>query len=201
MPRPPSECAGVRSASPHPEEDFTYSLGMIIAIASFSMMFGALFFIYLGIRSRAPVWPPVATPRLPVGLAVAGTAAMIASSAAFARGARALHRGRPRALSPWVAATVVLGATFLGLQLAVLGALWRAGLRPSTGAYGSVFCGLTALHALHAAAGLVVLLIVLSRALAGAYTEHNIVRIRMCGIFWHFVDVVWILMFIAFYLL
>jgi cytochrome c oxidase subunit III len=185
---------------PRAREEFTYSLGMIIALASWAMMFGALFFMYLGIRSRALVWPPVGVPRLPITVPAVNTAVLFASSAALAGGVRALQRGRRRALAPWLAATIALGAAFIGLQFVVWRDMWNAGLRPETGAYGSVFYGLTALHALHVAAGLVVLLVVFARSLRGVYTEHNVVRVRVCGMFWHFVDAVWALMFLSLYL-
>jgi cytochrome c oxidase subunit 3 len=74
------------------------------------------------------------------------------------------------------------------------------GLLPSTGVFGSVFYGLTALHAVHVVAGLVLLLVLLARALGGAYTEHNVPKVRVPVMFWHFVDAVWLLMFFAVYL-
>ena len=95
---------------------------------------------------------------------------------------------------------IALGAGFVGVQWVVWRQLWAAGLLPSTGAYGSVFYGLTTLHAAHVAAGLVVLLVVLVRALMGVYTEHNVVRVRVAAMFWHFVDAVWLLMFVSLYL-
>lgn len=186
---------------PRAREDFTYSLGMIIALASWAMMFGGLFFMYLGIRSRALVWPPVGVPRLPLALPAVNTGVLVASSVALAGGVQALRHGRRRALASWIAAAIALGAAFLGLQFVVWRGMWDAGLRPDTGAYGSVFYGLTALHAVHVAAGLVMLLVVFARSLRGVYTEHNVVRVRVCAMFWHFIDVVWALMFLSLYLL
>lgn len=185
---------------PRAKEDFTSSLGMIIALGSWAMMFGALFFAYAGVRSRALMWPPAGVPRLPVALPAVNTLVLLASSVALGQGIRALQRGRRGALAPWIAGAIALGATFLGLQLVMWSDLWSAGLRPSTGVYGSVFYGLTALHAVHVAAGLVVLLLVFVRALLGRYTEHSVTNVRIPAMFWHFVDVVWVLMFFALYL-
>lgn len=187
--------------APRAREDFTRSLGMIIALGSWAMMFGALFFVYLAVRSRAVMWPPAGVPRLPVGVPALATGVLIASSAALEAGARALRRGRRRALGPAVGAAALLGAGFLGLQLVVWRGLWEQGLRPGSGPYGSTFYGLTALHALHVAAGLVMLGVVLVRALGGVYTEHNAARVRVGAMFWHFVGVVWVLMFVSLYLL
>jgi cytochrome c oxidase subunit 3 len=96
---------------------------------------------------------------------------------------------------------MALGVAFVALQVEVLRALWSAGLRPSTGIYGSLFYGLTGLHAVHVVAGLMVLAVVLARALTGTYAEHDVIRVRVAAMFWHFVGAVWLLMFVALYLL
>ena len=111
-----------------------------------------------------------------------------------------MARGQRKALAGWVLGAIVLGSAFLGLQIKVWRDLWLAGLLPSSGQFASVFYGLTALHAAHVVAGLVVLGVIFVRALRGVYTEHNVVRVRVAGMFWHFVDVVWVLMFVALYL-
>jgi cytochrome c oxidase subunit III len=191
----------VTRIEPRARENFTQSLGMIVALGSWAMMFGALFFVYAGIRAGTRVWPPPGLPELPVALPFVNTVVLAASSAALLLGTRALARGGRRALPWYVLAAFVLGAAFLGLQLLVWRDLWVKGLVPSSGAFASVFYGLTFLHALHVLAGLVVLGVIFFRALGGAYTEHNVIRVRVAGMFWHFVDVVWILMFVALYLL
>lgn len=174
---------------------------MIIALGSWAMMFGALFFVYAGVRAGTRIWPPPNLPPLPVGLPLLNTLVLGASSAALVLGTRALTRGNRRALPWYVLGAFVLGALFLGLQFVVWQGLWMKGLVPQTGAFASVFYGLTILHALHVLAGLVVLGVIFVRALRGEYTEHNVVRVRVAGMFWHFVDVVWVLMFLALYVL
>jgi cytochrome c oxidase subunit 3 len=186
--------------NPREKQDFTHSLGMIVALASWAMMFGALFFVYAGLRTSMRVWPPPGLPHIPVLLPLVNTLVLAASSVTLHLGTRALARGDRRALPRYVLASVVFGGLFLALQLKVWSDLWKAGLVPSTGAFASVFYGLTVLHGAHVLAGLVVLLVVLYRALRGVYTEHNVVRVRVAGMFWHFVDVVWVLMFVAIYL-
>lgn len=192
--------ASVVRIEPRAKDDFTQTLGMIIALGAWAMMFGALFFVYAGIRSGTRIWPPPGLPPIPVALPAVNTLILAASSAALWKGTRSLARGDRRALPAWVLGAIVLGSGFLGLQIKVWRDLWLAGLLPSTGAFASVFYGLTALHAAHVLAGLVVLLVIFTRALRGVYTEHNVVRVRVAGMFWHFVDVVWILMFVALYL-
>lgn len=186
---------------PRAKEDFTSVLGMMIALGAWAMMFGALFFMYAGMRSKALMWPPPGVPRLPVALPAVNTVVLLASSVAISLGIRSLRKGERRALSAWLAGAAALGATFLVLQVVVWRDVWAAGLQPSTGAYGSVFYGLTALHAVHVAAGLLVILLVLVRSLLGKYTEHSVMKVRLPAMFWHFVDAVWVLMFVSLYLL
>lgn len=191
--------ATVVELRPHAREDFTQSLGMMVALGAWAMMFGAIFFIYFGLRAAAPMWPPAGAPRLPVALPALNTVVLAASSMALMRGISQLAGGKRRALVPWVGLAIFLGAGFVALQFEMFRAMWSQGLLPSSGAYGSVFYGLTALHALHVAAGLVVLVTILVRALLGTYTEHNVVRVRVAAMFWHFVDAVWLLMFLSIY--
>lgn len=185
---------------PRAKEDFTQSLGMIIALGSWAMMFGALFFVYAAMRTSARTWPPPGLPPLPVALPLVNTLVLAGSSVALLLGTRALARGDRKVFPRHLGVAIVLGAAFLGLQLKMWQDMWVAGLLPQTGAFASVFYGLTVLHALHVLAGLVVLGVVLVRGLRGVYTEHNVIRVRVAGMFWHFVDVVWILMFVALYL-
>jgi cytochrome c oxidase subunit 3 len=194
--------ASVVALRPRAREDFTASLGMVVFLASWAMMFSSLFFAYGFVRARATVWPPLDVPVLPVGLPALNTAVLLASSLTFARGLSELKRGERRALPVWVALTFLLGAVFLGLQLHVWQSVWDAGLHlTSGGIYGSAFYALTTFHALHVAVGLLLLLWVFFQALRGQYTEHNHVKVRLCTMFWHFVDVVWILMFLTLYVL
>ena len=112
---------------PRAKEDFTSVLGMIIALGAWAMMFGALFFMYAGLRSNAVMWPPPGIPRLPVALPAVNTVVLLASSGAIALGVRSLRKGQRRALSAWLAASAVLGATFLVLQFVVWRDVWAAG--------------------------------------------------------------------------
>jgi cytochrome c oxidase subunit III len=193
--------SSVARLRPREREEFTSALGMIIFLASWAMMFSALFFAYAFVRSRSVMWPPAGTPELPIALPALNTVVLLASSFTFARGLKELSRGRRQALSGWVGATFVLGSVFLALQVVVWQSVSRSGLHVSSGLYGSVFYALTVFHALHVVVGLFILLWVLFRSVSGKYTEHNSVNVRLCTMFWHFVDVVWVVMFLSLYLL
>jgi cytochrome c oxidase subunit III len=192
--------AAIVELRPRAKEEFTSSLGMVIFLASWAMMFSALFFAYAFVRARAVTWPPFGMPHLPVLLPAVNTVVLLASSFTFARGLRALERGNRSELTRMVGLTFVLGAAFLALQLHVWRAVAASGLTvQSGGIYGSIFYALTVFHALHVVVGLLILLWVFVRSLRGKYTEHNHINVRLCTMFWHFVDVVWVLMFVTLY--
>lgn len=174
---------------------------MIIFLGSWAMMFSALFFAYAFLRAREPMWPPAGVPVLPIGLPALNTVLLIASSLTLARGLSELRAGRRKALTGWVVATFVLGAVFLAIQLVVWRSVGEAGLHVSSGMYGSVFYALTTFHALHVVVGLFLLVWMFVQSVRGKYSEHNNVNVRLCAMFWHFVDVVWLLMFVSIYLL
>jgi len=191
---------------PRAHEEFTSSLGMVVFLASWAMMFAALFFVYGYARSKSIAWPPPGAPPLPVALPALNTVILLASSVTFARGLRELRRGRRAAFRGLVTTTLGLGVLFLVLQLLVFRQVAATGLAISDGIYGAVFYAFTAFHGLHVAAGLGILLWVLYRSRVGAppstaVSEHQTIAVSVCTMFWHFVDAVWVLMFLTIYVL
>jgi heme/copper-type cytochrome/quinol oxidase subunit 3 len=178
--------------------DRTAHVGMAVFLGSWAMLFVGLFFAYAFVRARAPSWPPLDAPPLPRLLPGLNTLAIALSSAAVARAVRQRELGRARSAARLLAAAVALGATFLALQLLVWADLWRAGLLPSSGPYGSVFYAFTAFHALHVLVGLggVGAVAVRARSTAGA----SATDVRLWGWYWHFVGVLWALLYVSLYL-
>jgi cytochrome c oxidase subunit 3 len=179
----------------------TSFVGMVMALASWSMMFGSLFFAYAILRLKAGTWPPEGVEPLPRLLPFVNTLVLLASSAALARGLGPASETRPGALLGALKTTLALGLLFLVLQLAVWIPLWRSGFRIDSGVYGSIFYGLTVFHALHVLAGLVALLVLVPGARSGRWRSGAQSRVRVSAMFWHFVDAVWVVMFVAVYLL
>ena len=110
---------------------------------------------------------------------------------------RAAHRG---ALKFWLALTFILGFSFVGLQIHEYGEAYRElGLRLSTGVYGSTFFMLTGFHGLHVTIGAIMLTIIWFRTLKGHFTPNRHFAFEAVSWYWHFVDVVWVGLFIFVY--
>jgi len=145
----------------------TSAIGMMVALAAWAMMFAALLFTYLGLRSQAKSWPPPGL-ELPLALPAVNTVVMLASSVTLARGLEQLRGGAHKAAIGWTAVTFGLGWLFVALQVGLWRGLWQSGITFRTGAVGTVVYALTSLHALHVLAGLVALGYLLVAATRGS---------------------------------
>jgi len=178
----------------------TSFVGMVMALGSWTMLFVSLFFSYAVLRLGAGEWPPDGLEPLPRLLPFLNTLVLAASSLVLHAGVRSAT-ARAGALLRALKATLALGSLFLVLQLAVWVPLWKSGFRIDTGVYGSIFYGLTVFHALHVLAGLAALLVLVPGAAKGRWASGAQSPVRLTSMFWHFVDAVWILMFVTIYLL
>ncbi|HWE29971.1 MAG TPA: c-type cytochrome [Polyangia bacterium] len=151
----------------------TSFIGMAVFLGGWTMLFAALLFVWADVRLSSPVWPPDGEARAPLLYPAVATVLIAGSSWLLARGR--------------VAATVICGLGFVAVQLAGLSALWRAGVTPSSGRYGSILYTFLALHGLHVVVGLAGL------SLARAAR-------RNWRLFWHFVGAVWLVLFGVLYL-
>ncbi|MFT4538773.1 MAG: heme/copper-type cytochrome/quinol oxidase subunit 3 [Planctomycetota bacterium] len=183
------------------------TLGMIFFIGSWTMSFGTLFLSFLVLRQRVGVWPPEGIALPSFNLASVATLILIGSSVALHRAVRewnptdsdrAAADPRSGIGANWFIG-IVLGFAFAIMQWALWSNLTAAGRLPSSGLYESLFYGLTWIHALHVVIGLCSLIwawIGLSR---GRYGPHRLSTVSNIVIFWHFVDVVWIVLYLGFF--
>ncbi len=160
------------------------------------MLFGATLVGYLVVRLKAGQWPPPGTPPLPPGL-WAATAILLASSATMYTALRGVRRGRVRALRVGLAGTLVLALAYLVVQVNNWLALEPSRLPESSKLYAFTFYMLTVLHAAHVVGGLIPLAIVIVRAWEGRYTWASHAGVKHIAIYWHFLDIVWLLIFVA----
>jgi len=177
----------------------TGKVGMILFLSSWAMMFGALFYSYGILRVRAPAWPPLGAPEVPIVVPCIITVLILGSSIMLEKGRKALLAGQVTRFSRFMIGSIVLGALFLALQSQVWMDLWAAGLQLQTGRYGSLFYFLTFFHAVHVVVGLGILSWMFWTAPRLASPVARYARAQYAAWFWHFVALVWLIVFALVY--
>ncbi len=177
------------------------TLGILIFIVSEIMLFGAFFASYFFLRvvaSDGP-WPPEGF-ELPVAIAGVNTAILVSSSLTMHWGLEGARKGNRLAMRMGLMTTWLLGATFLFIQL---NEYIHIGFSARDGAFGSIFYGLTGLHGAHVFVGLCLLTFANVRAWRGHFGPEakDHLGVEIPGIYWHFVDVMWIIVFTTIYIL
>jgi len=173
-------------------------LGMCLFIVSEIMIFGAFFTAYFFIRVvQGDPWPAPGT-SIPVGVAAFNTTILLSSSLTLHWAETALKAGNRAGLRAGILSTLLLGMTFLFVQI---NEYVHLGFAPKDSAQGTIFYGLTGLHGAHVFVGLTLLTMVTVRAFKGHFSEEEHRGLQVPGIYWHFVDVMWIVVFFAVYVL
>jgi len=174
------------------------TLGMLLFIISEVMIFGAFFTAYFFIRvvSHDP-WPAPGT-KLPEAVAGVNTAILLSSSLTIHWALTSVKRGNRFGLRAGMAATFLLGLTFLTIQI---NEYVHIGFAPRYAAQSSVFYALTGLHGAHVFIGLCMLLMVTVRAFRGHYSAEEHAGMEVPGIYWHFVDIMWVVVYTTVYVL
>ena len=182
-------------------------LGMLLFITSEVMFFAGLFAAYFAVRARAPIWPPL-NPETQEAFHVEilplvgpATVLLILSSFTCQFAVWAIRRGDRTAFVRNIAVTFVIGVAFLIMQAIDYAALGAEGLTLSSGPYGTTYFTLTGFHGAHVFGGVVMLGVVLYRGMAGQFSARHHDAVEAASLYWHFVDVVWILLFSLLYLL
>lgn len=172
-------------------------LGMLLFIISEVMVFGAFFTAYFFIRLVGDnPWPAEGT-ELPKLIAGVNTAILLASSLTLHWAQTSVKNGNRFGVKAGMLTTFLLGATFLFIQI---NEYIHIGFSPADHAQGSVFYGLTGLHGAHVFIGLVLLAMVTVRAFRGHFSKEDHRGLEIPGIYWHFVDVMWIVVYTSIYI-
>lgn len=191
-----------------PEGPSNESLGIVLFIVSEAVMFGAFFAQYFYNRILSDGWPnraglPAGFERVPAfPLPVILTVVLVASgfTAHFAQ--TAIRRDDRDAFQGWLIITILLGASFLGGQaFEYTNLIVNEGFSISSGIYGTVFYSLTGLHGLHVTVGVLVLAGVLIRSFMGHFSSRSHFGVEGTVLYWHFVDAVWLALYVALYAL
>ncbi|HEY3218121.1 MAG TPA: cytochrome c oxidase subunit 3 [Candidatus Limnocylindria bacterium] len=186
---------------------------VILFISSETMFFGALFTTYFYLRGRIPEWEPVfqrciaatcekptyaVDPIFGVGLPTINTVELLLSSVTMQLAVSAIKRGDRTALRNWLVPTLILGVAFLigqGYEYT------RLGFLPANGVFAGVFFTLTGFHGAHVTGGVLMNIYVFTRTLKGQFTANRHLAVEAASFYWHFVDVVWIGLFVTIYLI
>ena len=177
------------------------TLGILLFIVSEIMLFGAFFASYFFLRVVVDpgAWPPEPF-ELPVAVAFVNTCILVSSSFTIHYALEAIRRGNRNGLKLGLVLTWLLGATFLFVQINEYA---HIGFSARDLGFGSIFYSLTGLHGAHVFVGLMLLSFATIRAFRGHYgpEEKDHLGVEVPGIYWHFVDVMWIVVFLTVYVL
>jgi cytochrome c oxidase subunit 3 len=173
-------------------------LGMLLFIISEIMLFAAFFTAYFFIRVVLEAPWPAEGETLPIEAGIANSFILFSSSGTMHWALESARRGNRLGLKLGLLTTFLLGATFLAVQINEYVFLSFA---PADNAQGTIFYGLTGLHGAHVFVGLLLLAFATTRAFRGHYSPEEHRGVEVPGIYWHFVDVMWIFVFGSLYLL
>ncbi|MGH2514505.1 MAG: cytochrome c oxidase subunit 3 [Ktedonobacterales bacterium] len=190
-------------ATPHSRAVSWY--GMVFFLASEAVFFANLIAAYLYLRVRAGQWPPAPYTNFQFErvIPIVNTCILLASSFPMHFGARAIARGNTRLGWRLIGLTAFMGAVFLGGQAYEYTHAAFAGraFTPDSGTFGSTFFVLTGFHGAHVTAGVIFLIICATRASRGHFSKDKHFAVTAAEMYWHFVDVVWVILFSVLYLL
>lgn len=182
---------------------------MWLFLASECLFFGGLIGTYLLYRGASDV-PPFPIDRTIDGVHFEGlydipftsisAFILLMSSVTMVLALSAIQRNDRRGLQIWLAATALLGATFLAGQAFEFTEFYNEGLSLNSNLFGTTFFVLTGFHGAHVSVGVLILLSLYVMAARGRITHENSLNVELAGLYWHFVDVVWIVIFTLVYL-
>ncbi|WP_017303447.1 cytochrome c oxidase subunit 3 [Spirulina subsalsa] len=188
----------VAHSESHGEHEDYRLLGLLIFLASESLMFGGLFASYLIYRASTTTWPPEGT-EVELLLPAINTIILISSSFVIHQGDSAIKKNNVGGMRFWYVATALMGIIFLGGQVYEY---LNLGYGLSTNVFSGCFYVMTGFHGLHVLVGVLLILGVVWRSRRdGHYNESKHTGVEMAEIYWHFVDIIWIVLFALLYIL
>ena len=182
-------------------------LAIWLFLASEVMFFSGLICSYIVLRyGLGDQWPDPAS-HLNVPLTAFNTFILICSSVTMVKALSAAHRNDKPGVNVWLGCTILFGMFFLSVQAYEYNMLFNghgehAPLTPWGTLFGACFCSMTGFHGAHVSGGVVWLLCIFYQAVVNKkYDSHNFLPIELAGLYWHFVDLVWIILFTIVYLI
>jgi cytochrome c oxidase subunit 3 len=189
-------------------------LGMWVFLITEIMFFGGLFAAYTVYRHSYHEAFGAASRHLDITLGAFNTAVLIGSSLTMALAVHAAQLGRRRSIITYLGLTILLGSVFLGVKVVEYTHKWREHLVPGHGfqfdnaalarpaeLYFSLYFAMTGMHALHMIIGIGIMIVLIVLANKGRFTADHYSPVEVSGLYWHFVDIVWIFLFPLLYLI
>jgi cytochrome o ubiquinol oxidase subunit 3 len=175
-------------------------LGFWVFLMSDAVIFALLFATYGVMLSRTAGGPTPGT-TYQIGSAFVETLVLLTSSFTFGMASVAMKYAAPRReVLGWMVVTLLLGVAFLGMELRDFATMFAAGAAPTRSGYLSAFFALVPLHGLHVLVGALWMAVMMAQILVFGLDARVTLNIRRLGLFWHFLDIVWIAIFSVVYL-
>lgn len=175
-------------------------LGMWAFLGSECLLFGALISTYFLYRGKSKTGPTTAD-IYDIPFTSVSSFVLLMSSLTMVLALAAIQRGDHRRLRIWLMATALLGASFIAGQVYEFTSFIREGLTIKTNLFGSSFYVMTGFHGVHVTLGIVMLLSLWNLSVRGRLPQEKAEVVEIAGLYWHFVDVVWIVIFTVVYLI
>jgi len=175
-------------------------IAMWAFLGSECMLFGALIATFLLYKHRAVAGP---TPHslYDIPFTSVSSFVLLMSSLSMALGVAAIQRGDHRRLRVWLCTTALLGAVFIGGQIYEFTTFIRRGMTIKTNVTSGAFYVLTGFHGVHVTLGIIMLLTLVNFSIRGKIPQARAETVEIAGLYWHFVDIVWIIIFTVVYLI
>ena len=173
---------------------------MWVFLGSDCLFFGALIATYMVYRGQSLAGPyPIDIINVPV--TTISTFVLLMSSFAMVQALAATHADNKRAIVGWLMATAILGSIFIGFQIVEFNTFKNEGLTLGGNLFGATFFTLTGFHGAHVTLGIIWLVAMAIVANKGRVGPNSVLDIELLGLYWHFVDIVWIVIFTLLYLI
>jgi heme/copper-type cytochrome/quinol oxidase subunit 3 len=176
-------------------------LAMWVFLSSECIFFGAFISTYLLYRGRSPRSTPQPKDVYNIPFTSVTSFILLMSSLTMVLALAAIQRGDHRRFRVWLLATALFGATFIGGQIYEFTEFYREGLALKTSVFGSSFFVLTGLHGAHVTVGIIWLISLWGLSMQGRLKVQHAEKVEIAGLYWHFVDIVWIVIFTVIYLI
>ncbi|MGK2928482.1 MAG: cytochrome c oxidase subunit 3 [Acidimicrobiales bacterium] len=174
-------------------------LGMWLFLGSDCLLFGALISTYLLLRHRGAGLGPHDVFDIP--FTSVSSFVLLMSSVSMVFAVSSITRGDQQKLRLWLLVTSLLGATFVAGQVYEFTSFYREGLGYTTNLFSSAFYSLTGFHGVHVTVGIIMLMSLFVMSLTGRLSADRAETVEIVGLYWHFVDIVWVLIFTIVYLI